>query len=119
MQTNREIQGDVLVEINEKTVTGLILPEIVYNVKKKLGCIFRENHYSEPLDLQRGQTIGFVTSCVVAQEELGQRREKRNENMQSVTGQINDLETHIYGASVWNIEKAGRKADSVHFKEML
>ena len=71
VQTNCEIQEDVLVEINDKTVTGLILPEIFYNVKKKLGCIFIENHNSEPLDLQRQQTIGFVTSCVVMQEELG------------------------------------------------
>ena len=39
VQTSHEIQGDVLVEIRDKTLTGLILPEIVYNVKKKLGCI--------------------------------------------------------------------------------
>ena len=57
VQTNLEIQGDVLVKINDKNVTGLILPEIVYNVKKKLGCIFTENHNSEPLDLQRGARI--------------------------------------------------------------
>ena len=82
---NREIQGDVLVEISNKTVRGLILPEIVYNIKKKVGCIFMENHNSEPLDLQRGQTIGFLTSCVVMQEELGQRPEKCDENTQSVT----------------------------------
>ena len=62
MQTNCEIQGDVLVEISDKTMTGLVLPEIVYNVKKKLGCIFIENPNSKPLDLQRGQRIGFVTS---------------------------------------------------------
>ena len=35
VQTNCEIQGDVLVKINEKTSTGLLLPEIVYNFKKK------------------------------------------------------------------------------------
>ena len=39
--------GDVLIEIKDKTVTGLILPEIVYNVKKKLDCILLENHNSE------------------------------------------------------------------------
>ena len=50
LQTNREITGDVLIEISDNTMTGLILPKIVYNVKKKLGCIFRENHNSEPLD---------------------------------------------------------------------
>ena len=72
VQTNGEIKGDVLVKIMDKTITGLILPEIVYTVKKKLGCIFVENHNSEPLELQRGQTIGFVTSCEVTQEELGQ-----------------------------------------------
>ena len=86
VQTNREIQGDVLVEISDKTVAGLILPEIVYNVKRKLGCIFIENHNSVSLDLQRGQTIGVVTSCVVMQEELGQ---KHKENTQCVTGQSN------------------------------
>ena len=79
-------------------MTGLILPEIFYNVKKKLGCIFIENHNSEPLDLQRGQTIGFVTSCVVTQEELGQQPKKRKENRQSVTERINDTETCIGGA---------------------
>ena len=57
VQTNREITRDVLIEISDNTVTGLILPEIVYNVKKKLGCIFVENHNSEPLELKRGQTI--------------------------------------------------------------
>ena len=56
-QTNQDIQGDVLVKINEQTVTGLILPEIVYRVKRKLGCIFIENHNSTSLDLQRGQTM--------------------------------------------------------------
>ena len=47
VQTNHEIQGDVLVKINDKTATGLILPENVYIVKKKLGCIFIENNNSE------------------------------------------------------------------------
>ena len=40
VQTSREIIGDDLVEKMDNTVKGLILPEIVYNVKKKLGCIF-------------------------------------------------------------------------------
>ena len=53
-------------------MTGLILPEIVYNLKKKLGCNLIENYNSEPLDLQRGETIGLVTSCIGTQEELGQ-----------------------------------------------
>ena len=84
VQTNCEIKGEVLVNINDKTVTGLILPEIVFNVKRKLRCVFIENHNSETLDLQRGQTIGFVTSCLVTQEELGQQPEKRKETRHSV-----------------------------------
>ena len=72
VQTNHRIMGDILIEISNKTVTGLILPEIVYNVKKKLGCIFIENINSEPLELKRGQTIGLLTSCVVTQAEQGQ-----------------------------------------------
>ena len=63
--------------------------------------------------MQRGQTIGFVTSCIVTQEELGQRPEKREENTQSVTGGINDEKTPIGSASVGNSEKAGWKEDSV------
>ena len=35
VQTNHGIQGDLLIEISDKTVTGLIIAEIVYNVKKK------------------------------------------------------------------------------------
>ena len=80
VQTNGEIKGDFLVKISDKTVTGLILPEIVYNVKKKLGCFFVENHNSDTLELKRGQTIGLATSCIVTQEELGQRPEKRKED---------------------------------------
>ena len=86
VQTNREIQGDVLVKISNKIMLGLILPEIVFKVKRKLGCIFIENHNSESLYLQRGQTIEKVTSCVVKQEELGQQPEKRKENMHCAAG---------------------------------
>ena len=43
VQTNPEIKGDVLIEISNKTVMVLILLEIVYNIKKKLVCIFIEN----------------------------------------------------------------------------
>ena len=56
MQTNLGVTEDFLIEISDKMVPGLVLPEIVYNVKKKLGCIFEENHNSEPLMLKRGQT---------------------------------------------------------------
>ena len=72
VQTNLEIQGDVLVERSNITMTGLKLPEIVYNLKTKLVFFFIENHNSEPEDLQRGQTIRLVTSWIVKQEELGQ-----------------------------------------------
>ena len=67
VQTNPGITRDVLIEISNKTLTGLILPEIVYNVKKKLVCIFIENHNSKPLKLKRVQTIGLVTSCELTQ----------------------------------------------------
>ena len=69
VRTNQGITGDVLIEISNKTVTGLILPKIVYNFKKKLGCIFIENHNSKLLELKRGHMIGLVTSCVVMQAE--------------------------------------------------
>ena len=39
VNTNYGITGDILIEINDKTLTGLILPEIVYNDKKKLACV--------------------------------------------------------------------------------
>ena len=93
-----------------------MLSEIVYNVKKKLGCIFLENHNSVSLDLQRGQTIGVVMSCVVTQEELGQQPEKYKENLQCVKVRSNCTETCIGGASVRNaekVEKAGLKAECV------
>ena len=70
-QTNLGVTRDSLIEISDKTIPGLELPEMVYNVKKKLGCIFVENHNSEPLMLKRRQMIGLVTSCVVTQDEQG------------------------------------------------
>ena len=42
VQTNCDITGEVLIEISGKTIPGLVLAEIVYNIKKKLG--FVENH---------------------------------------------------------------------------
>ena len=45
--TNPGVTGDVLIEVSDKTIPELVLPEIVYDVKKKLGCIFVENHNSE------------------------------------------------------------------------
>ena len=35
VQTNLEITGEVLIEISDKTIPGLMLPEIVFNTKKK------------------------------------------------------------------------------------
>ena len=115
IQMNRGVTGDVLIEIIDKTVPGLILPEIVYNVKKKkLGCIFVENLNSENVEmLKRGQAIGLVTSCVVAQAEQGKPLEKHKEDKQSVTGLSNNTDTRIGGTSLRNAKKAGRKADSV------
>ena len=82
-------------------MTGLILPEIVYSVKKKLGCIFIEIHNSKPLELT----------------EQGQLPEKRKKNTQSVTGRSNDRDTRTGGASWGNVEKAGWKTGSVQSTE--
>ena len=60
VQTNHEITGEVLIEISDKTILGLVLPEIVFYIKKKLGCTFVENHNSESMVLERGQTAGLV-----------------------------------------------------------
>ena len=53
-----------------------------------------------------------MTSCVVTHAEQGQLLEKHKEDMQGVTGQSNDTDTRIGGASSENVEKAGRKAGS-------
>ena len=76
-----------------------MLPEIVYNIKKKLGCIFGENHNSESMVLKRGQTIGLVTSCIVTQGKQGQTLAERSDTSQSVTGMSNDTDTHKGGAN--------------------
>ena len=62
VQTNWEITSEVLIEISDKTIHGIVLPGIVYNIKKKLGSIFMENHNLESMVLKRGQTNGLVTS---------------------------------------------------------
>ena len=72
-----------------------MLPEIGYNIKKKLGCLFVENHNSESMLLKKGQTVGLVTSCVVAQEEQGQTPAERSVTKQSVTGMSKDIGTHM------------------------
>ena len=43
VQTNIEITVEVLIEISDKSIPGLVLPEIIYDIKKKLGCIFVES----------------------------------------------------------------------------
>ena len=51
VQTNRENTGVVLIEIIDKTIPGLVLPEIVYNIRRS-GCIFVENHNLESMMLK-------------------------------------------------------------------
>ena len=89
-------------------MNALILPGIVYNARKKLGCILIENHNAIPLDLQRGQTKWFLTSCVVKQEELGQWPGMCREATHGFTERINDEETYVGGASRSDAEKAGQ-----------
>ena len=60
-----------------------MLPEIAYTIKKKLGCIFEENHNLEPLVLKRGQTVGLVMSCIVMHEKQGQTPAKHSDATQS------------------------------------
>ena len=57
-----------MIEISDKTIPVLVLPEIVCNIKKKLDCIFVENNNSDSTALKRRQAIGLVTSRVVTQE---------------------------------------------------
>ena len=49
VQINRYITGEVLIEVDDKTIPGLVLPEDVNNIYKKLGWIFVENHNSESM----------------------------------------------------------------------
>ena len=74
VQTNLEITGEVLIELSDKTIPKLVLPEIVYNIKKKLGCIFGKNHISESMVLKRGQTIGLVRCKVKHQQSVVMQR---------------------------------------------
>ena len=53
VQTNRGVTGDVLYEISHKTVPGLVLPEIVYNVKIKLGCKVEKRTDDRASDVMR------------------------------------------------------------------
>ena len=76
-------------------------PEIVYNVMKKLGCIFVENHNLESIPLKGGQTIG--------QEKQGQTPVESSDARQTFTERSNDTETRIRGNAV----KAGPRAYSL------
>ena len=49
VRTSREITEEVLIKTSDKTFPGLVLPDIVYNVEKKLGCILVENHNPESI----------------------------------------------------------------------
>ena len=49
VQTNCEITEKVLIEISDKTFPGLVLPEIVYNIKNKLGCIYLKRIITQSL----------------------------------------------------------------------
>ena len=69
--------------------------------------------------LKRGQTIGLVTSCVVTHEEQGQALVERNDATQCVLERSNDTESCIGGATVSDVEKAGRKADNVQSIENI
>ena len=105
VQTNCEITGEVLIAISDKTIPGLVLPEIVYSIKKKLGCIFVENHNSESIVLKRGLNVGLVMSCIVTQEEQGQTPAEHGDKRQSITGTSNDIGTPIGGSSVGDKRK--------------
>ena len=105
VQTNCEITGEVLIAISDKTIPGLVLPEIVYSIKKKLGCIFVENHNSESIVLKRGLNVGSVMSCIVTQEEQGQTPAEHGDKRQSITGTSNDIGTPIGGSSVGDKRK--------------
>ena len=67
--------------------------------------------------LKKGHTIGLVKSWVVMQAEQSQTPERRKEDLQSLTGRINDTNTHIGGGSVGDTEKAGRKVYSLWKKD--
>ena len=41
VQTNREITGEVLIEISDKTIPGLVLPEIVFLRFKYFYFLYR------------------------------------------------------------------------------
>ena len=89
------------------------MPEIVYYIKKKLGCIFVENHNPKSMVLKRGQNIGLVTSCIVMQKEQGQTLVEHKDATQSFTGMSNCKGIGIGGPSVGDTEKACCEEDSV------
>ena len=117
VQTSHEIKGEVLIKISDKTIPGLVLPDVVYDIKKKLGCIFVVNHNPESILLKQGQTIGLATSCVVAQKEQGQAPVECRDTRQSVIGRSNDTENPIGGTSGGSTEKAGQIAESIQSKK--
>ena len=84
---------------------------IVYSVKKKLGCIFLENHISECILLKPGQTVEVVTSCIVKLVDEVQQPVWRDDTTQST---MKRLKTPVLeGASVERAEKTDQAAESL------
>ena len=97
LQLNMTLEGHFSIPsrlgkyIPVQTNCGITDQDKQLNSQEEIGFYFIENHYSKPLELKRGQTIGLVTSCVVTQYEQGQKPEKREEDTQCVTGWSNDM----------------------------
>ena len=76
VQTSHEIMREVLIKTSDKTIPGLVLVDIVYNIEKKLECIFVENHNPESILLKQGQTIGI--SDIMRSDAKGARSSTGN-----------------------------------------
>ena len=78
VQTNCEITGEVLIAVDDKTIHRLVLPEVVYNIKKKLGWIFVENHNLESMVLRFLRAWGNPSQYrrIVRLQKLNLKRKK-------------------------------------------
>ena len=56
VQKSLEITGEVLIKTSEKTIPRLVFPDI----KKKLGCIFLENHNPESIETRTDYWISDI-----------------------------------------------------------
>ena len=72
-----------MVEPSDRTVTGLVLPDILDNMKKKMRCIFAENHSPECIQLTN---VGIMTSCLIADKSESDQLRMQNDAKQSVMG---------------------------------